>query len=177
MSRIIIALGSKSTLKAVAVERACREMERVADIHSVDVSSGVSAQPEGLEEMTMSAIERALSAIQKVDGATYGIGIENGLIRARQGFDFCLNAPIAAVVDPLGIISIGLGPGLRIPNWAIEEAQASDLGAVVMKRGAPDKNPVGYFSEGEIDRIDTLAWAVKMAFMSYRHPGRHMWHS
>ena len=45
-----------------------------------------------------------------------------------------------------------------------------------MKRGAPDKNPPKYFSEGELDRVDMLVQAVTIALMPYRHPERYAEH-
>src|SRR3989344_2967166 len=178
-----IALGSTSKLKIEAVRLAFAHFERPVEIVTVKAKSGIPDQPEGFDVMLYGAQERARAALVTTSGALLGIGLESGTVSifsdvtqkgkypslVRLYFD----PAIAVIIDRHGNEYAGFGPGFPIPKWAVEEALGSELGKVVMKRGAKGKNPMAYFSNGKIDRTEILSSAVKMALAEYFNPKRY----
>lgn len=161
---VIVALGSTSDLKIKAAQEAFKHFGQQIALVSVAVTSGVSDQPEGFDQMTAGAYARARAALDATPNAVFGIGLESGIVEIDAHY---LDPAIACVVDRDGNHQIGFGPGFPIPYWAVDEARTSELGAVVMKRGAKNKNPMAYFSEGTIDRSELLAWAVRCALVPF----------
>ena len=188
MTAFVVALGSESALKVAAVEAAIRPHYPELEVKTHRAESGVASQPEGFHEMLQGAAERAGQALKKHPEAEIGIGLESGMVwmprPAVKGLtwnpigDVCLwfDPAMAVIVNQKEELFVGFGPGFPIPEWAAEEARHSELGKVVMDRGAPDKNPMAYFSKQEVSRVDVLSWAVRCALMSYRHPDRYAKH-
>lgn len=168
--RLKIALGSTSPLKIAAVCAAYKYFDRLVEIIPVKAESGISDQPEGFEQMLAGARSRALAALAVSPHADLGIGLESGIVTIGA---FYFDPAIAVIIDRNFRASVGFGPGFPIPKWAVLEARESELGKVVMKRGAKDKNPMAYFSDGTIDRTTLLAEAVKMALAPHLFPHRY----
>ncbi len=76
-----IAVGSENPIKLEAVEDGFRKVfpQEKIDVIGVNAKSGVSEQPLSDAEMMRGAKNRAKSAIKKVAGADYGVGLEGGL--------------------------------------------------------------------------------------------------
>ncbi len=177
MANLVIALGSESKLKIAAVTKTLQGLGvENFELRTYKAASGVGDQPEGFYSTFDGAFTRAWSALEAIPEATIGIGLESGLVHASEVSGY-FDTAVAVIIDRASRKShYGFGPGFPIPDWAIQEARQSELGDVVMRRGAKDKNPMAYFSEGEVDRTEILAWAVRCALMSYRHEKRYAEH-
>lgn len=162
--RCVVALGSTSALKIKAVITGFRHFNYEVVVLPQTVESGVADQPEGFDEMLSGARARANTALQLAIRADFGLGLESGIVEIQ---DLFFDPAIAVIIARDGRESVGFGPGFPIPKWAAHEARQSELGTVVMKRGAPDKNPMAYFSCGSIDRTELLSWAVRCAVVPH----------
>lgn len=178
----IVALGSRSAIKIEAAECAFNHFVCGGfHIVPVEVESSVRRQPQGLKEMFEGASNRARAATRQAPGAMLGLGLESGLLGGKEildhpGYGFDVTA--AVIYQPEGQNHfLGLGSGFPVPFWAVSEAlRDSELGEVVMRRGAKEKNPMGYFSEGEVERRELIEQAIRMALVPLRHKGKYRQH-
>ena len=77
---MIIAVGSKNPIKVNAVEKVFKKYYKDVEVKSIDLSSKFPKQPIGLNNVINGAYKRAKYAISCVKDASYGVGIEAGLI-------------------------------------------------------------------------------------------------
>jgi inosine/xanthosine triphosphatase len=167
--KTIFAIGSTSEPKVGALREALAKLDIAFEVRACSASSGVAAQPVGLEEMFRGACHRALQAIKEEPGATFGIGIESGLLYLPSideidmhniGVRMC-DAPAIAVVSREGeLVSWGVGETLPLPAPLALDALTSELGDAVIKRGQIDKDPVALMTAGEKRWRDSLASAL-----------------
>lgn len=166
-----INVGSANEVKISAVESVLKPLYGMIDIRSVDVPSGVPEQPKN-EEVLQGAINRAKAAI---GDAHLGIGIEAGLfwhdaIQSYFDVQFC------AIVDAMGRVTVGHGPGFCYPPAVIERIkkgmsvgqamhELTGIESIGRKSGA-----VGYLSKGLIDRRKLTEMAVVSAFIPRMRP-------
>ena len=122
-----------------------------------------------MEELLHGAEEHARAALAATEYALLGIGLESGIASI---YEFNYYAAVAVIFDREEKEYAGYSPGFPIPDWAIKQARASDLGTVIKKRGG-SIDPVKYFSDGTTDRTTLLAEAVKMALVPYFFPQRY----
>lgn len=164
-------VGSDNEVKISAVESVLKPLYGSIEIRSVDVPSRVPEQPRN-EEVPQGAINRAKAAIMN---AHLGIGIEAGLFwhDALQSY---LDVQFCAIVDSMGRITVGHGPGFCYPPVVIEKVRAgksvgeamqelTGIQAIGRKSGA-----VGYLSKGLIDRRKLTEMAVIAAFIPRIRP-------
>ena len=78
-----VVVGSKNKTKVGAVEKVWKD----AEITSISVPSGVSAQPFSDEETMQGAINRAKRALE--EGSSIGIGLEGGVMKTEHGLFMC----------------------------------------------------------------------------------------
>ncbi|WP_108671328.1 DUF84 family protein [Peribacillus acanthi] len=81
-----VCVGSKNPAKVSAVVIAFQETQ--VEVTSLDVSSGVSAQPFSDEETILGAITRAKNA-KDLSGAEIGIGLEGGVVKTVNDIYVC----------------------------------------------------------------------------------------
>ena len=79
-----VVVGSKNKTKVGAVEKVWKD----AEITSLSVPSGVSAQPFSDEETMQGAINRAKRALEEGE-APIGIGLEGGVMKTEHGLFMC----------------------------------------------------------------------------------------
>eukprot|EP01065_Artemidia_motanka_P044176 TRINITY_DN6246_c2_g1_i2.p2 TRINITY_DN6246_c2_g1~~TRINITY_DN6246_c2_g1_i2.p2 ORF type:complete len:209 (+),score=64.98 TRINITY_DN6246_c2_g1_i2:1545-2171(+) len=81
---VTIAVGTRNPGKLAAVKEGLeRVMRRPVIVVSASVPSGVSNQPQTLEETMKGAENRARAALKAHPGAAAGVGLESGLVRTR----------------------------------------------------------------------------------------------
>lgn len=105
-------MGSKNPNKIRAVEDAYRLFGIPAVVIPAPKQVATPPQPVGLEAVLAGAVERAKAALQAVEKAGHGVGIEAGVVEAGGVH---LDITIAAVADRDGRVTIGFGPAFQIP--------------------------------------------------------------
>lgn len=74
-----IALGTTSKGKKRFLEKALRKKYKSFTVMPVEVDSGVSEQPLSHDETIKGSTNRALKSFEKVNGASFSIGMEGGM--------------------------------------------------------------------------------------------------
>ena len=166
-----IAVGSTNPTKVNAVERVMRRIYGDVEVVGVEVDSGVSDQPIGIEEIVRGAINRAKRALEKT-GADLGVGIEAGIYPFPGTVTGYLDVQVCAVVSPDGRITIGHGPGFEYPPVVIEKvlndgvevgiAMGELVDDLELKRKV---GAIGVLSKGLLTRTELNEIAVLMAMI------------
>jgi len=159
---ITFALGSASAIKAAAVREACRRLGLEAFVVPLEAPSGVGAQPVGLEETRRGARNRAVAAQRSVAGS-FGIGIENGIVREDGRW-----SDIAAIVivSPDGTEHVAWSEAVTVPATFVAAAQRSGfdrttVGSVIANVfGSSPDDPHAALTEGKRTRTAILADAA-----------------
>jgi non-canonical (house-cleaning) NTP pyrophosphatase len=116
---MLIALGSQSEIKRVAITTALRQFGIHAQLVAVKASSDVSEQPFDDETIT-GAKNRALHTAALVPGADLAMAIESGIF-ARNGQ--YLDIAVVLVQLPDGEMLVQESEGVVFPSDAVEEAK------------------------------------------------------
>jgi inosine/xanthosine triphosphatase len=173
-----VVVGTNNFVKEAAVSELLATLPAFAnaDVQSLDVPSGVSAQPRSLQETWKGAYNRAQAAYHRA-GATYGIGIESGVYRMWPSsqddnvFDVC-----ACVI--LGHARRGVLRGLS-SAWPVPPKVAKliyecgyDMDKAFLEAGYTDDPRIGksggaisILSHGRIDRKAYTQQAILAALM------------
>ncbi|SIS97118.1 DUF84 family protein [Alicyclobacillus vulcanalis] len=167
---IRVALGSTNRAKRGAVEQALTAFGLMGEIESVEVPSGVRAQPFSDEETLRGAVQRARGAREST-GATLGIGLEGGVEETAHGM---MLVNWAAVAYGDGQVAVGGGLRILLPDEiAAELREGKELGDVMDawmgKTGLRHaEGAIGVLTGGRITRSamfrDALICALAAAF-------------
>ncbi|MFB5189332.1 inosine/xanthosine triphosphatase [Alicyclobacillus fastidiosus] len=161
-----IAIGSKNPAKIQAVTTAFDLMDIDARVEGVDVPSGVSAQPMSNEETMQGAVNRAKRTLLAGE-FDYGIGLEGGVQETSYGLMLC---NWAAVADRDGLVSVGAGVQIMLPDAVAEEIRGGrELGEVIDEwAGGHDiskgEGTIGILTQGQINRSQMFRDAIICAF-------------
>ena len=156
-----VGIGSQNPVKVTATEQAIGSLPG-ASVEPVDVDSGVSDQPSGLDETQTGAANRARRAYD-AGGFDLGVGIEGGV--STLGTDDLYLVMWAAVTDG-DRVELAAGPSVRLPDEIAHRVrEGEELGPVmddVFDRDgvARSEGAVGVFTGGEVDRTGALRSAV-----------------
>ncbi|HDP97288.1 MAG TPA: inosine/xanthosine triphosphatase [Euryarchaeota archaeon] len=164
-------VGSDNPVKVEAVRRILRPLYGMIEVKGAHVDSEVPRQPKE-DEVIEGAINRARNAI---GDAHLGIGIEAGLIwneRLKWFFD----VQYCAIVDSLGKMTIGHGPGFWYPPSVIDDVKSgmsvdesmfklTGIASIGHRMGS-----VGYLSKELINRTELTEIAVVTAFIPRVRP-------
>jgi len=133
VDEIEVAVGSTNPVKIKATQNVFKRFYKKVAILPFEVSRGVRPQPLGFEEVIKGAVEGARMALQEGNKASFGVGIEAGLVplpfsSARQG-----DQHFAAIADRNGVLTIGGGPVFECPPGVTEQILTGgvELGAVM----------------------------------------------
>lgn len=129
IERLLVVVGSKNPTKVGAVQavmnRAVRNGLVPGVSHSavsgLEVPSGVSDQPFGEEETRRGAIGRARIVLETGPEATWGIGIEGGVVRLEDGLYTCA---WCAIADRQGHTALGGGLYMPLPPAIVRDLEA-----------------------------------------------------
>ena len=161
-----VVVGSLNPVKVNAVRRAFRLLCDPV-VKGTKVVSGVSAQPIGLREILLGALNRATQAL-KAEEADYGVGIEAGAIVADAG---PIEIQVAVISDRSSRVSIGLSQGFMLPlHWLDELLDRVELEEIVTRNiGRKDIGEklgfIGYLTYGLVTRTELSYNAVLMALV------------
>lgn len=73
-----IAIGTGSRYKANAIKKALHELDFEFSSENIDVESEVSEQPKNQGETITGSVNRARNALEKIENADMGVGVEFG---------------------------------------------------------------------------------------------------
>jgi len=173
----VVAVGSKNRSKIAGVKRAWRLFED-AEVVGVEVPRS-ARQPVGWGEVARGALDRALKALEAVEGASYGVGVEAGLVPAPFPSGFA-ELQIAVVVDSGGGVSVGASPAFEAPYAFLEEIllygrELGELAKEALRRAAIKERlgVVGYLSLGALTRADLAFHATLCALLPRMSPGAY----
>ncbi|NPA47392.1 MAG: inosine/xanthosine triphosphatase [Thermococci archaeon] len=166
-----VAVGSTNPTKVKAVENVFRSIYgNDVEVFGVDVESGVSDQPVGIEEIARGAVNRAKNALNE-GRAEFGVGIEAGIHRVPWTLTGYMDVQFCAVVDGRGVITLGHGPGFEYPPYVIKRISEGVEAGVAMEEltGKRDvkrtTGAIGILTKGLLDRTRLNEIAVLMALI------------
>ena len=120
MFHMIVAVGSTNKTKLQPVRAVFSHHFKGVIVKGVPVLSGVSEQPMSDDEMFLGAKNRAEAALQKIQNADYGVGIEGGLHKYSYGW---FERSIVVIIDKNHDLGIGSSGGLALPPSVIKKIQ------------------------------------------------------
>ncbi|MBE43925.1 MAG: inosine/xanthosine triphosphatase [Thaumarchaeota archaeon] len=165
---MLVATGTSNMIKVEAVKIAFKHFYRDVRVMNVNTDN-LPLQPITLNGTVNGAIKRASTAIQKINDADFGVGIEAGLMEIPDIKTY-LNVQFAVIIDRDEKITIGSSSGFQLPNEVskivlIERMEVdkaveflygiSDIGE---KRGIID-----LMTKGAISRKELITNALIMA--------------
>jgi inosine/xanthosine triphosphatase len=179
-----VRVGSANQPKVDAVRSALRAFAPRVRVEGVEVSSGVSEQPVGWEEIVRGARNRARRA-REVAACDLAVGIEDGLVALpdAEGVVQHVNVGCAAVVDRVRT-SIGFSSAFAYPPACTDRAvnEREPIGPLFdalwsAHRGRVDAIPsgrtvgnVGKLTWGALPRSEYARQAVLCALVSFLNP-------
>ena len=163
-----VAIGTTNPSKLTAVENAFRQFFPATEIVFVPVKteSGISDQPMSDEETFQGAQNRATNALQMVNGADYGVGIEGGL---QQIGEHWVVGNIAAVAKSTGVTSAGASARVTVPEKIMAQVHnGAELNDAVHQITSLEDNGkkggvLGLLSKGAVTRSSACHDAVLLA--------------
>ena len=111
---MLIAVGTSNIIKVNAVKEAFCKFYNNVRIINISVNS-LLPQPVTLCGTVNGAVARAKIALQKLNDAELGVGIEAGLMEVPDLKTY-LNVQFAAIIDRVGKITLGSSPGFQLPS-------------------------------------------------------------
>lgn len=155
-----IVIGSLNKTKVNAVKTVFEKEE----ILTVEVPSGVSAQPVGDEETLQGATNRARGA-RKTSQNSIGIGLEGGVMFLHEELYLC---NWGAIVTPDGKLFTAGGARIQLPRSFIEPIEDGIELSDVMNDYAQKSDirhhegAIGIFTNGQILRDEMFAHVVTL---------------
>ncbi len=107
-----IAIGSTNPVKVGAVANVLRLVYPDAEFITLQVPSGISAQPIGDVETRQGALNRARAALEATE-ADWGAGLEGGIIQTELGV---MTTAWCVFVDRDGRTGVGGGANMLLPE-------------------------------------------------------------
>lgn len=169
---MIVTVGSANPAKHEPVKDVFSYHFDNVKIVGVDVDSGVADQPMSSEEMYVGALNRARKALEMVDNAEYGVGIEGGISKAEYGY---YESSLVVIVNKLGEIGVGSSGGLVLPpkvmvkikqGKTLEQAIDELFGTKKIGRGI---GMFGVFTNKFVTRSSGTAHGVAFALSRFLH--------
>lgn len=168
-------IGSANAVKVRALEEALLEREdlRNSSVGSVEVPSGVSAQPRGLEETYRGAMNRALAAA-KAAPRDIAVGIESGIFAIPRVYDRWMDVSACALyVRAADRWLFGQSAAFEVPAEVCRHlARGYDLSGACRQAGLTDhpyvgaaEGIIGILSGGRVTRKEYTIGAVRMALL------------
>lgn len=170
--QVIIAVGSTNPAKIDPVKEVFSHYFKNIKVLGVQVSSGVNEQPLHHDEMYNGAYNRAKSALNKVKGASYGVGIEGGLHKYNFGW---LEQTTIVIVNKKGEIGIGSSGGVVLPKKLVAELKKGKNLEQVMDSLFGTQNigegigMFGLFTKGLVTRSSGVKHGVAFALSRFLH--------
>jgi inosine/xanthosine triphosphatase len=164
---MLISVGSKNQAKIAAVQNVFKEHS--FDVVTVDVPSGVSAQPLSDDETIQGAMNRAELAANE-PGVDIGIGLEGGVHQTAYGLFLC-NWGVLKARDSEPLVAGGAR--ISLPVEIAERLLAGEELGPVMDEYAKKQNvrkkegAIGIFTNGRIDRSEMFSHITRLLLGQY----------
>lgn len=170
---MIFAVGSRNPVKIGCVAEAVRAFWPDATAVGADTESGVSVQPMDDRETLAGAVNRARQALEQVEPADFGVGVEGGVHEDEDGL---WAYAWVVIVDRQGVTGKGQSGRFLLPEkvarlvrQGIELGHADDQ--VFGRSNSKQKEgAIGILSDGHITRGDLYRPAVTFALLRFLHP-------
>lgn len=168
----LVAVGSTNPVKVAAVQAVLTQAYPAAAVVSVEVHSGVGAQPLSDDEMVAGATNRALLAQAALD-ADLGVGLEGGVHHSPWGW---LLSGWVAIVDRKGRLGLGSAGRIQLPPVLAEAIlRGQELGpAMDQLSGLIDtrRGPgaVGILTNALVKREEAFSVGTAYALARFLHP-------
>lgn len=167
-----VGVGTLNPAKLVAVEQALQQLWPQVSITSINVDSGVRAQPLSDQEAILGATNRAQLALASLD-ADLGIGVEGNTVELAQGM---FSTAWVAVVDREGAIGLGSSGRFLLPAVVAQAVrQGAELGPLMDQLTGEEntkhkQGAVGILTNNLITRSAALETAVIFALTRFINP-------
>jgi len=164
------AVGSQNPSKVACAQLIGNRLFDSVDVIGVSVSSSVADQPSCDEECIEGAINRARRALERVEDADYGIGMEGGFHRIG---DRVFESGWIVVVDRNGKIGIGSSARMELSRRVFARMQEGlELGAVTdeltgRKGVAQQEGYMGLITLGHVPRVEAYSHGLLFAFAPF----------
>ncbi|MDD1769482.1 MAG: inosine/xanthosine triphosphatase [Methanomassiliicoccales archaeon] len=159
-----VSVGSDNPVKVHAVENVMRRIFTDVQVLSCRVSASVPQEPWD-DDVEKGAIERAKRSLGRND---FGIGIEAGIFEHN---DLLYDVQFCAVVDKMGRVTLGHGPGFLYPPSVAEKLR---IGGTVgeafhelygQERTGRGQGAIGFLTHGLLTRSELTEQAVVAAMV------------
>lgn len=166
---MLIAVGTSNMIKVEAAKEAFEHFYNNVKVINVSVSN-LPPQPITLNSTVNGAVTRAKTAIQKINDAEFGVGIEAGLMEVPDVKRY-LNVQFAAIIDRNEKITIGSSAGFQLPNEVtkmvlIERIEVDKAVEFLygIKNIGEKRGIIDLMTKGAISRKELITNALIMAF-------------
>lgn len=172
--RVHLAVGSANPVKVRAAKSAFGRWVPDVETTGVEVDTGVPEQPHD-EEGPQGAANRATAALEAVDEAGLGVGIE-AAIHTKDPSGERFDVQYCAIADRQGRITVGAGPGFSYPPVVLEALDAGQTVGEVIGRLAgnqtigQEEGAIGYLTRRGTTREELTEWAVISAVVPRLRP-------
>lgn len=170
MGSLKIAVASHNPAKIRAVQDCFDELGIAAEIISVEIGSGVSAQPFSVEETRQGAVNRASAAFN--EEYDLAIGLEGGVFELGDSIYLC---NWGAMLSSEGKIYSAGGAQIPLPEEIARELRnGKELGPVMdwyaNETGIRHhKGAIGILTANVMNRGDMFGHIVKLLVGQYQH--------
>jgi len=174
-----LVVGSTNSGKVSAARNVFRRAYGAVNVVSLQVDSGVGAQPLG-DDCFVGAYNRAMAAGEvgrardlPVD---YAVGIEGGLLKLH---DRWFGLSVACVIAGAGRASYGTSPLFEMPGSVAEEvANGTELGDIMIRLSGDEsirqkRGAIGFLTRGLLTREAAHEAAVSAALAPHLSPERY----
>lgn len=168
-----IKVGTHNPLKVRATRNVMEKIYTNVDVEGIEVDSGVSDQPIGLDETIQGAVNRARNAFLDAD---LSVGIESGLLAAPHSITGYLDLQWCAIYDGERI-TLGVSAGFEYPPVVVEEVlKGQEVGEVMDEVTGVEKlgqktGAVSILTKGLLDRTENTEQCVLMAMIPRMNKG------
>lgn len=154
----LVYMSTESELKHLAVSRAFRRARKPVRMDGKKVPSGVSESPSSVDETYDGAMHRHEQLRAHAPDADYYATIESGnhKIHARHSN---FSSSVVVIEPNGGAQRVGISIGVELPAEMLAKvpSQYPDLGVLVQQEyGATSKDPIPYFTNGQLTRQQLL---------------------
>jgi len=157
-------VSSKSPIKLRAVSRGMRRAGIRTQVIACPTESGVSEQPQNIEETYEGANNRhdALKKASKANQPTYLATVESGLYQVHSNHN-SFSSTVVILEKVGGVRKLGVNVELEYPREMTDKVPSvyPDLGVLVQQEyGSALKDPFPFFTNGKINRLQLVETAV-----------------
>ncbi len=164
------AVGSKNPSKIACAQLIGDRLFGLVEVTGVSVPSNVADQPSSDAECIEGAANRARGALELVEDADYGIGMEGG---TQQIGDQVYECGWMVVVDRKGTVGVGSSARFQMPTKILSRMEEGvELGKVMDELMGREKTNqaegcMGILTKGHLPRTEAYSHGLLFAFVPF----------